>query len=68
MVEWGSYLDAMAKEYVTEVARVEGSDPSAAIALLEASKLGSDKSKGGHWLDKEKQEQLVRDRWVQGVP
>ena len=59
-MEWGGYLDAMAREYVTEVAKIEGSDPAPALAALEAAKagVGSDGTKG-KWLDKEKQEQLV---------
>lgn len=62
VVEWGGYLDAMAREYVTEVAKLEGTDPAPALAALEAAKAGGGaEGKQGKWLDKEKQEQLVRD-------
>ena len=59
VAEWGGYLEAMAKEYIVEVARIEGSDPKAALAALEAKKTSGSGAKG-LWLDKEKQEQLVR--------
>ena len=59
VAEWGGYLEAMAKEYITEVARIEGTDPSVAIAAFEAKKASVSSPSQGRWLDKEKQEQLV---------
>ncbi len=54
-------MDAMTREYVTEVAKLEGTDPAPALAALEAAKAGGGaEGKQGKWLDKEKQEQLVR--------
>ena len=69
VVEWGGYLDAMAREYVTDVAKLEGTDPAPALAALEAAKagVGAD-GKQGKWLDKEKQEQLVRGGSLLALP
>jgi hypothetical protein len=61
-VEWGDYLKAMHREYLKEVARLEGVAPDELLAQYE-QELAAAPSTGsvkGLWLDKEKQEQLVR--------
>lgn len=62
--EWGDYLVAMDKEYITEQACLEGESPAVALQRYEAER-GTVARSGGasdKWLSKEKQEQLVRRR------
>jgi hypothetical protein len=61
-VEWGDYLKAMHKEYLKEVARLEGIPPDELLSQYERELAASPSSTAvkGLWLDKEKQEQLVR--------
>lgn len=61
--EWGDYLDAMHREYISEKAKLEGVDPAIALAEAEAARRAAElerkRKKKGAWLSKEKQEQLI---------
>jgi hypothetical protein len=59
--DWGEYLDAMEKEFVVESCRLEGVDPTSALAAIDARKAAALMSPTSQqqFLDREKQEQLV---------